>query len=88
MIVWITHVKVGHHQTPYNKTPVHADGGFCLRVVRNNDRHYFRLKPLQTQFKTKKAFVIGWAFQPTNNAAGVDYLLMLNKIRRKGQNSG
>ena len=30
MIVWITHVKVGHHQTPYNKTPVQLDGGFIL----------------------------------------------------------
>ena len=30
MIVWITHVKVGHHQTPYTKTPVQMDGGFIL----------------------------------------------------------
>ena len=30
MIVWIVHVKVGHHQTPHNKTPVQIDGGFIL----------------------------------------------------------
>ena len=30
MIVWIAHVKVGHHQTPHTKTPVLMDGGFIL----------------------------------------------------------
>ena len=30
MIVWIAHVKVGHHQTPYSKTPVQKDRGFIL----------------------------------------------------------
>ena len=31
MIVWITHVKVGHRQTPYKqKTPSGNGGGFLF----------------------------------------------------------
>jgi len=32
--VWITHVKVGHRQTPHSKNPLHLfGGGFLLLKI-------------------------------------------------------
>jgi hypothetical protein len=37
MIVWITHVKVGHRQTPYNKKAQPKVGLFYCRKNKGED---------------------------------------------------